>query len=380
MKSTESKPKEAIRLRTKAIKNGNLSLYLDIYFKGQRKYEFLRLYLKPEHTQKDSEDNRRTLQLANAIKCTRLKEMQEELHSTRIHPPKQETDLLKYIDHFILHRKKAYRNLSQGLKKHLVSYRGEHIPFRTVNKTFLIGFHQYLNTAKAHGNASKYRKRPLSNCTKWIYFNILSRILNLACHENHLPANPMRELAPNERPRRGEPRKTYLTIKEVRKLAATPLKHQNLKRAFLFSCLCGLRFSDVKHLQWSNLQSDSHGNLIAELIQQKTNSLLYLPISAEAAKQLPPKTTGEGLVFKSLPDTSYSSRLLKQWGQTAGITKKVTFHVARHTFATLGLTYGADIYTISKLLGHSNIRVTQIYADIINEKKHQAVNAIPPIE
>jgi len=84
-------------------------------------------------------------------------------------------------------------------------------------------------------------------------------------------------------------------------------------------------------------------------------------------------------VFSHLPDASYTSRILKTWGRKAGLRKTVTFHVARHTFATLGLTYGADLYTMSKLLGHSNIRVTQIYADIISEKKRKAVDSIPPI-
>ena len=147
------------------------------------------------------------------------------------------------------------------------------------------------------------------------------------------------------------------------------MKHPEVRQAFLFSCLCGLRFSDVKRLQWSNLQTDSRGHTIAEIVQQKTNSLLYLPISAEAQKQLPNPELREGSVFKQLPDASYTNKLLKRWARQAGIRKTISFHVARHTFATLSLTYGAELYTISKLLGHSNIRITQIYADIISEKK-----------
>ena len=104
-----------------------------------------------------------------------------------------------------------------------------------------------------------------------------------------------------------------------------------------------------------------------------------MPLSAEAVKQLPDDPSREGLVFKHLPDASYTSKLLKRWTQTAGLRKHVTFHVARHTFATLGITYGAELYTISKLLGHSNIRITQIYADIISQKKREAVDSIPPI-
>lgn len=381
MKTKNFNLKEPVRLRSKQIKDGNRSLYLDIYYKGHRKYEFLRLYLTPERNRDDRKRNLHTLQLAHAIRTSRLAELQKVLYTDQQTLRKQHSNFLDYIDRFVVNRKKAYRNLSLGLKKHLIQYKGEHIPFCDINKSFLTGFHNYLNHAHAFGNVSKRQKRPLSPGSKWNYFNIFSRLLNKATREGYLIANPIRDLNPEERPRRAEPKKSYLVIREVRKLAATPLKnHPEVKQAFLFACLCGLRFSDVKRLQWCNLQTDSRGYTLAEIVQQKTGSRLYLPISNEALKQLPHTAIREGLVFKQLPDASYTTKLLKQWVQAAGIRKKVTFHVARHTFATLGLTYGAELYTISKLLGHANIRVTQIYADIISEKKREAVDAIPPIE
>ena len=380
MKTIEFKAKDPVKLRCKSIKNGNLSLYLDIYFKGRRRYEFLRLYLIPEQTPSDRLQNRRTLQLAHTIRMERLAEIQKSLYLEQQTFYKQRSNLLDYIDRFVMNRKKAYQNLAFGLKNHLMQYHGPCIAFYQINKSFLVGFHHYLNKTQARGNLSKHRGRPLSQGTKWNYFNILSRLLNKACRDSYLLTNPMHELASNERPRRAEPRKTYLTIHEVRKLADTPLpKHPEVKKAFLFACLCGLRFSDVKRLKWGNLQTDSHGDVVAEIVQQKTGSLLYLPLSDEARKQLPSMETPDGPVFRHLPDASYTSKLLKQWTRAAGLSKRVTFHVARHTFATLSLTYGAELYTISKLLGHSNIRVTQIYAEIISEKKREAVDAIPPI-
>lgn len=380
MKTQNFNVKEPVKLRSKRIKNGNLSLYLDVYFKGQRKYEFLRLYLIPELNRIDRDHNRRCLQLAHAIRTRRLVELQESLYTDKQLLRKQHSNFLDYIDLFVKDRKKAYRSLVLGLKNHLVRHKGTIIPFCDINKSFLIGFHQYLNTAEVCGNASKNRRRLLSQGTKWNYFNIFSRLLNKACREGYLVSNPIRDLNPEERPRRAEPKKTYLILREVRKLASVPLQeHPEVKQAFLFSCLCGLRFSDVKRLQWYNLQTDSRGNTLAEIIQQKTGSRLYLPISDEAMKQLPPSNRREGPVFKHLPDASYTGKILKKWIRAAGIRKPVTFHTARHTFATLSLTYGAELYTISKLLGHSNIRVTQIYADIISEKKREAVDAIPPI-
>ena len=380
MEITTFKAKEAVRLRTKPIKNGNQSLYLDIYHKGQRKYEFLRLYLVPERTRKDRHRNYSVLMLAQAIRTRRLAELQESLFADRNSLQKQRSSFLDYIDRFVLDKKRAYRSLALGLKKHLMHYKGTSILFCDITKPFLVGFHHYLNRAQALGNVSYRNTRPLSQGTKWNYFNILSRLLNKAHREGYLTYNAMHELHPEERPRRAEPKKTFLIINEVRKLAATPLpRHPEVRQAFLFSCLCGLRFSDVKRLQWHNLQTDSRGDTIAEVIQQKTGSRLYLPISDEAKKQLPCNETREGLVYKHLPDASYTNKLLKRWSRQAGLRKPVTFHVARHTFATLSLTYGAELYTISKLLGHSSIRITQIYADIISEKKRKAVDAIPSI-
>ena len=380
MEITTFKAKEAVRLRTKPIKNGNQSLYLDIYHKGHRKYEFLRLYLVPERTRKDRHRNYRVLMLAQAIRTRRLAELQESLFADRNSLQKQRSSFLDYIDRFVLDKKRAYRSLALGLKKHLMHYKGTSILFCDINKAFLVGFHHYLNRAQALGNVSYRNTRPLSQGTKWNYFNILSRLLNKAHREGYLTYNAMHELHPEERPRRAEPKKTFLIINEVRKLAATPLpRHPEVRQAFLFSCLCGLRFSDVKRLQWHNLQTDSRGDTIAEVIQQKTGSRLYLPISDEAKKQLPCNEAREGLVYKHLPDASYTNKLLKRWSRQAGLRKPVTFHVARHTFATLSLTYGAELYTISKLLGHSSIRITQIYADIISQKKREAVDSIPPI-
>ena len=70
------------------------------------------------------------------------------------------------------------------------------------------------------------------------------------------------------------------------------------------------------------------------------------------------------------------NKLLKTWAQKAGISKHISFCTARHTFATMMLTLGADIYTTSQLLGHTDIRTTQIYAKIVNRKKDEAINLV----
>ena len=163
------------------------------------------------------------------------------------------------------------------------------------------------------------------------HFNKLNLLLNKAEREEIIPFNPVDRLEKGERPQRADPRCTFLVLDEVKKLADTPFRMDKLKRAFLFACLCGLRISDVRSLQWSSFQQDSKGNTIAKLTQKKTKSILYLPISPEALKQLPQKGNNVDLVFGKLPDNSYIDKLLKIWAKDAGITKNLTFHVRSHS-------------------------------------------------
>jgi hypothetical protein len=379
------KVKEPIRLRTKKLANENESLYLDCYYDGKRIREFLKLYIVPERTKEDKEKNIQTLKLANAIKAKRIVELQNEEHGFKTSSVKSKANFINYIDSFVENLPKdtkgynGYICTMQGLKYHLLKYKGENITFKDIDRKFLADFTEYLKVAKVSTKAVKESERTLAQGTQWNYFNKLNLLLNKAEREEIIPFNPVDRLEKGERPQRADPRCTFLVLDEVKRLADTPFRMDNLKRAFLFACLCGLRISDVRSLQWNSFQQDSKGNIFAKITQKKTKGTLYLPISPEAIKQLPPKGNDIDFVFGKLPDNSYIDKLLKIWAKDAGITKNLTFHVSRHTFATLSITYGADLYTVSKLLGHADIKTTQIYADVINEKKRDAVNAIPSI-
>ena len=138
----------------------------------------------------------------------------------------------------------------------------------------------------------------------------------------------------------------------------------------------GLRISDINALTWADVYEDG-GQTRLQVVMQKTKVPIYLPLSPEALRWMP-KRNGkkpEEKVFQ-LPSTVTVNILLKPWAKSAGIDKHVTFHTARHTFATMMLTLGADLYTTSKLLGHTDVRMTQIYAKIINRKKDEAVNLV----
>lgn len=172
-----------------------------------------------------------------------------------------------------------------------------------------------------------------------------------------------------------ESQREYLTLEELNQLAATPCDSDILKRAALFSALTGLRHCDIKQLKWRDVVKDeAHYRLL--FTQQKTKGVEYIPISDQAYLLCGERGDADRLVFEGLQDPSWINRPVKRWVEASGITKHITFHCFRHTYATLQLTNGTDIYTVSKMLGHKKVTTTQIYAKIVDAKKEAAADAI----
>jgi integrase len=167
-------------------------------------------------------------------------------------------------------------------------------------------------------------------------------------------------------------KREYLTIEEVESLVNTPCQREDVRLPFLFACFCGLRVSDIRRLKWKNIIHDGVKTRV-EVVQKKTGTTLCLPLNHHALEYLPkPIGAPDDYIF-SVPDLHTVAKHLKHWGDAAGITKKMTMHVGRHTFATMTLTTGTDLYTTSRLLGHTNVETTQVYGKIVDSKKQQAV-------
>ena len=210
--------------------------------------------------------------------------------------------------------------------------------------------------------------------TQASYYRCFSAALNAAVRAEIIQSNPFDKIDKAEKITTPDSAREYLTIDELKQLIATECKREDIKRAFLFSCFCGLRISDISAITWGQISQDGEQMRI-QLQIQKTKEPLYLPISAQAQKYMPQRgTASAGDNIFNIPNDAICNSKIAEWAKAAGITKKVTFHVARHTFATMMLTLGADLYTTSKLLGHTNIDTTQIYAKIVNKKKDEAVN------
>lgn len=202
------------------------------------------------------------------------------------------------------------------------------------------------------------------------YFSLFRGVLKLAYRDKYLRENPNDFL---EKIESRDIHKEFLTQDELKTLASTPCDIPVLRNASLFSCLTGLRISDILNLKWENLCTAPDLGHCIRLRTQKTQTEALLPISYEAYALC--GEPGTGKVFKELRRcmTGYP---LKACIKKAGIQKHITFHCSRHTFGTMMLTLGVDLYTVSKLLGHTKVETTQIYAKIINKKKDDAVSLI----
>lgn len=382
------KAKELIRIRYKKLANGNKSIYLDEYKDGKHIYEFLKLYIVPETSPSAKIQNEETLRTAEATKAQRIISRQNGEHGFSNAGTKGRINFIDYLrkqaEKYEKNGSKAYARSVLNTIIHLIRYKGESIQIKQIDKSYLTGFIEYLN-----GRASKYfetsedkkeekKRKVLSEAAKALYFNIVVTALNKAVEDDIITANPAHKIASHSKPKEGQSTRVYLTLEELKAMAQTECKYPELKGAFLFSCFCGLRMSDIRSLRWSSISKTSDGGHQVEMLQQKTRTPVYIPLSANAMEWLPSKgKKGASEKVFNLPHVSTIEKYLEVWAKDAGIKKHITFHVSRHTFATLTLAYGADLYTVSKLMGHSNIQTTQVYAKIVDENKKRAVNLIP---
>ena len=376
--------KEPVRLREKRLANGNKSLYLDIYRNGKREYEFLKLYLVKELTPFDKEQNRQTLATAQAIKAKR----QIELQNGEYDFTKQFKTDMPFLTYYRKMCEDRHKNPDSdgnwgnwhSCLKYLERYCDERTTFKDITPEWIEGFKEYLDTVekgtyKRTKNRNSELFQPLSQNSKSSYFNKLRACINQAYEDRLIPVNPLRGI---EGFKVDESERSYLTLDEVKKLAATPCKYPYLKNAFLFSCLTGLRKSDIELLTWGEVQQFGDFTRIV-FKQKKTKGQEYLDITPEAVRYMGDRGNDSDKVFQGFKYGSWTLLELRRWVLAAGITKDITFHCGRHTFAVMMLELGADIYTVSKLLGHRFLQTTQIYAKVVDKKKQEAINLIPKI-
>lgn len=367
-----SKSKEPVRIRFKKLSNGSVSVYLAINVNGRRTYDYLKLYLVPETDQAAKMQNRQTMEAVYAIKAQRILQITNGAAGIK----KDLRNKMRLVDWLKIYQDRQVNKGKRGAKRWVRTMifviegydGGKDATLADIDHQWLTDFMIYLMN-----DYVTYKKTKLTNGTVDNYLRCLKAAFNVAVEEGIMPTNPM--LALDRSHLKGTTyEREFLSVDEVKKLIDTPCRRPDIKGAFLFSCFCGLRISDVRSLQWKHVVTTGE-KMYLKITQFKTRRPLTIPLSRQAIKWMPERADAgeDDYIF---PPLSKNMTVLDDWAKEAGIKKHVTFHVSRHTFATMELTMGADIYTTSKLLGHTSVATTQIYAKVINSKKEEAVSLL----
>lgn len=373
-----------ITLKQRKLRTGKKSLYIEFYKgsitdkNGKRKHirerENLKLYLHADpKTTKEKNENREVLKLAENICAIRKAEHAQGKYGIK-NDIKSKRLFLEYYNEVAEEKGQSTSLKNYGVWSssfgHIKNCVPPHFTFEEVNQDFVKRVRSYFDKeAKTKSNTL------LSQNTKYSYFNKFKACLRKAFEEGYTQENFARYGKSFEQ---AESQREYLTIDELQDLSKAYCKYDVLKRAFIFSCLTGVRWSDIDSMKWSEVRDEGEDYKI-NFRQKKTGRVEYLYISKQARELMLERKSPSDKVFTGLKYGMVYNLEILRWCNRAGITKHITFHSARHTNAILLLENGADIYTVSKRLGHRELRTTEIYAKVIDIKMREAANLIPEL-
>lgn len=374
-----------ITLKQKRLKDGTFSLYIESY-KGSsigqngkrihlREFEYLKMYLTADPKDRlEKQKNKETLQFAENILAIRKAEFAQGKYNLKSSTKTKRTFLAFFAE--LVQEKQEQDSANNygnwfSTQQHLKKIIAPTLTFDDVDEDFVKRVRKYFEK-----EAQTKSNLPLSQNSKYSYFNKFKAALRRAFDEGYTSINLSTKTKSFDQ---AESQREYLTHAEVQSLANSLCKYPVLKNAFLFSCLTGMRWSDINTLVWSEVRDEADACKI-NFWQQKTDGVEYLYISAQARQLLGERGDLGDRVFTGLKyGMTYNTEIVR-WCNRAGISKHITFHSARHTNAVLLLENGADIYTVSKRLRHRELRITQIYAKIVDEKMKEASEIIPQLK
>lgn len=372
-----------VALRKKEISQGRQSLYLDFYpaiphpktGKPTRR-EFLGLYIfNKTKTPIDKRHNEETIKIAESIRQKRENflnkpEIYSEYEKEQLR--KKELAEMDFVEYFrkLANKKRTLENNSWGsVLYYLEDFTNGPLRFGDLNERILEDFKEYLLSAKS----KRSDNMSISQNTALSYFNKIKAALRQAYKDGMLQID-LHSRVESIKP--AETQRSFVTLEELNALVKTDCQYPLLKQAALFSALTGLRFSDIQKLVWDEIEYIEGQGYTINFRQKKTKGVEVLPISDQAFGLLGEQKGTTDQIFDGLKYSAYHNKALKQWIKDTGITKDITFHCFRHTFATLQLSQGTDIYTVSKMLGHRELKTTQIYAKVMDQAKREAANKI----
>lgn len=348
----------SVILRKRKLATGGFSLWLDYYKEGVRTNETLKNKNgKSLKLTGNKKSDYQVLALAEAIREERERQV---LNGVSINVVKR-TNNIKEILYLYL-EKFNNSNTYQSAKyvfDFFIEFVGAGANIRNISKQ------------QANEFIEEISKRKIKNTSINQYITYFKTFFNWCIEKEYISISPFKHI---KKLKNESTKREYLTIEEIRAFSKVD-KFHNTKNAFLFSCFTGLRLNDVINLKWNNIR----GKEIYKKIE-KTGKYETIPINETAMKILNDCSKENDFIFKLPKQRRTIKYHLKAICKNAGIDKHITYHCSRHTFATILLSNGVDIYTTSKLLGHSSVSMTEIYSNLINENKVKAINSIPNLE
>ena len=361
---------KTVTLRTRPLKHGMLSFYLD-YYPGYRDQETMKtirheglniyIYANPKN-ERERNFNATMSEKAEAIRCRRFESIVNDRYDF-FDRHKLKADFLEYYRRQLRKHDQKW----EFVYHHFYNFVHGKCTFEEIDIDLCNKFREYLLNAKQLRRDDRISKNSASGY--WSTFRGLLKIL----YRNRLIKTNINDFL--DKIETEDTPKDYLSVEELYKLAETPCKKPILKTAALFSCLTSLRISDILSLQWHEIVDFAAGGKCVHTITQKTKTEDIIPISDEALQLIGYSPEKTGLVFKGLK-RSWTQHPMKEWIREAGITKNITFHSYRRTYATLQGAAGTDIRTIQSNMAHKSITTTQRYMKVVDSNKREASNRI----
>lgn len=356
-----------VKLKQSKHKDGTVALSLEYYINGKHQTERISITLDNPVDEETKRRNEERILLANQICAKREWEILASQYQIDLEYPRKVlydfwNIFLQFIESYpskdVTTVKASYRMLK-------LFYGCKNLTLQNIDKTFCKDFYHFLQS-KLNGNSPQN------------YYKKFSMCLNQCLEKKMISYNPAKDI---KMVHSNEITKEILDSDEIQRIAYTRVtdKYQEVKRAFLFACNTGLRWCDLSTLNYEDI--DFENNML-HIVQRKVKNhskkaILHLYLNLNALRIL---RMGErekkGRVF-NLHGYNYSSRLLAELVNKAGVNKHITFHCGRHSFITNIIVNGADIKTASELAGHSSIRHTEKYIHLVDKLKKKAVDSLP---
>lgn len=379
-----------INIIARPLGNGNSALYLDYHHKNFRKKEALNLFLIPDDAPNASRLNNAVLERAQLIRAERLLHpellvTEDTKRSNGAANSGSDKTWMQWCDEYLEYSRCCNNCKKMLAQKEILNRRIKSflqrvlkrpgIMLKDVDKDVITEFFHYMKRQRII--YSNRRGGHLAPYTLWLTEEMVRAMFNKAIREELITVNPVSQLPKAEHFRAPDKHREVLTIRELKRFLAVETSSDSermVQLAFGFACMTGLRISDVRRLRWCDIRK-INGVEMLTIVQQKTKGVVSVPLNELALSLMPPKDPeGDGFVFHLVKKADNITKYVKRIAAKAGITKDFKFHSSRHTAATLALNAGAELYTISKILGHKDMRSTQVYAKVNIKKKAEAVN------